>query len=443
MYAPAMLFAQCWDKVYTADDYTVGKKLNGTYWVWGRNEGAVYGDGSNVESHVPVMLAVQDIDMLACGVSHMVALKPDGTLWGWGSNLYGQLGQGNTSDALFTPVQIGTDADWEAVFPGWIATFAIKSDGSLWGCGSNFFGELGIGTTGSFQFDLTRIGTDNDWVFVDGGTRSTYAIKSNGTLWAMGNNDHGQLGDGTLIMQNEPVQVGSDSNWVKVEGGNVCAIGLKNDGSMWSWGSDDFASNDNILSVPTQIPGEWLDISGNNLFALALKTDNTLWGWGRNGDNALNSNLPLQYLPIQISPDSDWVSISAGGAHSAAIKADNSLWTCGSNIHGQIGNGTNTGNDSATNSVYPFETVSCQALSSGELALPNSISIFPNPIKSTLNIETDIAINSITVFDLAGRKVLTIKNSNHSMPMDDLDQGVYILHVHSEKGTHVYKIAKE
>jgi alpha-tubulin suppressor-like RCC1 family protein len=67
----------------------------------------------------------------SAGRAHTIALMTDGTLWAWGDNLSGQLGDGTIEDK-YTPVQIGTDSDWESVSAGSIHTTALKTDGTLW-----------------------------------------------------------------------------------------------------------------------------------------------------------------------------------------------------------------------------------------------------------------------------------------------------------------------
>ena len=101
---------------------------------------------------------------VSAGYDHTVALKSDGTLWTWGSNYYGQLGDGTTTD-MHSPERIGTDINWASVSAGSYYTVALKSDGTLWAWGSNYYGQLGDGTA-TDKHSPERIGTDNNWVSV-------------------------------------------------------------------------------------------------------------------------------------------------------------------------------------------------------------------------------------------------------------------------------------
>jgi len=123
-----------------------------------------------------------------------MAIKSDGTLWATGNNFYGGLGLNDTTDRdEFT--QVGSDTDWVAVSAGLAHSFAIKNDGTLWATGKNFQGQLGSGDTTS-RDEFTQVGVDTDWVRLGYLTESTFAIKSDGSVWVTGYNGYGQLGLG-------------------------------------------------------------------------------------------------------------------------------------------------------------------------------------------------------------------------------------------------------
>ena len=140
--------------------------------------------------------------MVVHGAEHTLALKNNGTLWAWGNNLTGQLGDG-TSGGVHTglPKQIGTDEDWLMVSAGGAASFAIKTDGSLWGWGNNSYGQQGDGSNLDKTVP-TRIGTATDWKTVAAGAYHTLALKNDGSLWSAGLNTRGQLGLGNRVNTN-------------------------------------------------------------------------------------------------------------------------------------------------------------------------------------------------------------------------------------------------
>jgi alpha-tubulin suppressor-like RCC1 family protein len=163
---------------------------------------------------------------VSAGWSHTVAVKTDGTLWAWGDNGHGQLGDGTTTNR-WAPVQVGTDTHWATVATGDSHTVAVKTDGTLWAWGFNGSGQLGDGTSATERHSPLRVGTDNHWASASGGNGHTAAVKTDGTLWAWGNNADGQLGDGTTTIRLTPVRVGTDTGWTAVSAGRSHTLGLQ------------------------------------------------------------------------------------------------------------------------------------------------------------------------------------------------------------------------
>ena len=176
------------------------------------------------------------------------------------------------------------------------------------------------------------------------------AIKTDGTLWAWGQNTKGQLGDGTVTSRNSPVQIGSLTDWLSIACGQYTSFGVRSNGTMYSWGfsgTGQFAPNlgqsrsgPPNSSAPTQIGAltTWLAVSAGNYNMLAVKTDGTLWTWGYIFTGA-NS-------PVQVGSATTWTNkISAGsgsttsGSMMSGIQSDGTLWTWGFNNYGQLGDG--------------------------------------------------------------------------------------------------------
>src|SRR6266850_397731 len=168
-----------------------------------------------------------------------VVVKSDGTLWAWGTD-------GATGSST-SPVQIGTATNWTAVATGGnqglAHAVATKSDGTLWAGGNNLHGQLGDGTT-TDRASPVQIGTAMNWTAVAAGGSHTVALQSDGTLWAWGNNFYGQLGDGTTTQRTSPVQIGTATNWTAVSAGGsqgvAHTVALKSDGTLWAWGNNFF-----------------------------------------------------------------------------------------------------------------------------------------------------------------------------------------------------------
>ena len=134
--------------------------------------------------------------MVATKYSHTMALKSDGTVWGWGNNYYGKLGDG-TSTTRLTPTPVTHVSDVSSIETGWKFTLALKSDGTVWGWGRNGSGQLGSGIDYSGTMTPEKISSISDVVAIAAGGEHALAIKSDGSVWGWGGNSYGELGDGT------------------------------------------------------------------------------------------------------------------------------------------------------------------------------------------------------------------------------------------------------
>ena len=116
-------------------------------------------------------------------------------------------------------------------------SIALKSDGTVWAWGNNWVGQLGDGTT-SHRSTPVQVSGLSGVIAIAGGGYHSIALKSDGTVWAWGWNEYGQLGDGTTSHRSTPVQVSGLSGVIAIAGGGYHSIALKSDGTVWAWGNN-------------------------------------------------------------------------------------------------------------------------------------------------------------------------------------------------------------
>ncbi len=239
--------------------------------------------------------------------------------------------------------------DFAAISAGDSHSLALSTNGELWSWGSNYYGELGDGKSGSFTNQERPKWIGSDYAKIDAGSEHSLALKKNGTLWAWGRNNFGQLGDGTFVDKNTPVLIGSDFMVIDAGGGGLWSteyghsLALKTDGTLWAWGSNHFGQlGDGTFvdrNTPVQIGSDYAAISAGAIHSLGLKTDGSLWAWGNNGGGKLGDGTFVdKNTPVKI--DSGYAVISAGVYHSLALKTDGTLWAWGENNWGELGDGT-------------------------------------------------------------------------------------------------------
>lgn len=282
---------------------------------------------------------------VSAGGYHTLAIAQDGTLWSWGDNANGQLGVGPVGTDKLDPTQVSAQGNWASVSAGEYYSLAIKKDGTLWAWGNNQYGQLGNGIT-TQQNTPVQIGTATNWSKITAGYNHSMAIKTDGTLWAWGRNTNGQIGNGNTTQQNTPIQVGTATDWDMVKSGRNHTLALKSNGQLWSWGQNTFGQlgqgNYTSVTTPLQVgtATDWKFIQAGDYHSMVLKTDGTIWAWGDNASGQLGiGNTTEQTSPVQVGTATDWKYMTSGAFHGYAIKTNGTLWAWGDNYFGQVGNG--------------------------------------------------------------------------------------------------------
>ncbi len=278
-----------------------------------------------------------------------VALAADGTAWAWGANDAGQLGDGtnNPSDVpvavtmppgvKFTDVAAGSGGCCRG------HVIALDSTGKLWGWGADDFNDNGTGTATNVPRPVTAAPATNTYQSVGAGGDIGYAVASDGTGYAWGDNGQGEA--------NVPRGV----NFTMISGGWDDAVGLDTSGNAWGWGADyggQLGTGGNGAGPVVMPPGvhfKAISVShrGDGAgFALALSTTGKIYGWGYNSDGELgDGSTDWNSTPIAAATPAGvtFSAISAGAYHSLALDTSGRVWSWGANGNGQLGDGSTNG----------------------------------------------------------------------------------------------------
>jgi alpha-tubulin suppressor-like RCC1 family protein len=226
---------------------------------------------------------------------------------------------------------------WTSIVTGAGTTYAFNADGSLWAWGWNDSGQIGPATPRSVPVPVSL---GHRFAAVAGGSDHTLALEPDGSLWAWGGNVSGQLGDGTTTDRAEPAAIGT--GFVRVAAGRSHSLGLRADGSLWAWGDNARGQlGDGTTTsrpMPVLIGSGYSRIAAGSSHSLALMSDGSLWAWGDNyrGQIGDGSDFATKRLvPVQVG--GGFGDLAANGDRSAGLKTDGTLWTWG---RGSVGDGT-------------------------------------------------------------------------------------------------------
>jgi len=257
-------------------------------------------------------------------------------------------------------------------------TIALKSDGTVWSWGNNEFGQLGDGTTTN-RHTPVQVQNLNNVVAITSGNYYTMALRNDGTVWSWGNNEFGQLGDGTTINRYIPVQVRNLNNIMSVEAGNSHAVSLRNDGTVWTWGNNDAGQlSDGTRthsSTPLQVHNlnDVTEITAGFNCTIVLRNDGTVWAWGRNFSGQLGDGTSIsRTTPVQVQNLNNITAIAAGSGHTLALRNDGTVWAWGNNNSGQLGDNTRISRHTPVQVQGLNDVVTINAGNSHTVALRNN-----------------------------------------------------------------------
>lgn len=346
----------------------INKTLNLPILTWGSASQGQLGDGTAVNKSSPVSVVggfsdwVQ-ISGMGSG-NHGLGLRTNGTAWAWGGNAFGQLGDGTITSRSSPVSVIGGFADWTSLQASSNHSLGLRSDGTAWAWGGGGAGGLGDNTVISKSSPVLIVGGFTDWVQLVGAANNSLGIRSDGTAWAWGGNSTGNLGDGTTTAKSSPVSVlGGFTDWVQLAGGNTHGLGIRQNGTAWAWGRNNYGQLGDGTTVnkssPVSVVGgftDWIKVDGGFYHSLGLRSNGTAWSWGNNSSGQLGDGTTVsKSSPVSVVGGvANWTQVSAGQNHSVALRSDGTAAAWGLNTQGQLGDGTAVAKSSPVSVVGGF-----------------------------------------------------------------------------------------
>jgi alpha-tubulin suppressor-like RCC1 family protein len=346
-----------------------------TVLAWGRNDTGQLGNGTTTSTSTPVKVhlpAGTTVTQVRAGCAHTLALTARGHVLAWGANGDGELGDGRTTGSA-TPVRVklprGTKIT--AIRAGCTHSLALTSKGQVLAWGYNFGGELGNGSTANSDVPVrVRLPRHVKVTAVSAGQYFSLARTAKGQVLAWGDNDSGELGNGSTASSDVPVRVAlpagvratavsaeEETSLARTSGGRLFGWG---DNSLGQFGDGTTTSSDTpvSISIPVHGPslGHLVSVFGGCGHTVALFSSGEVLAWGANdfgqlGDGtATGSDTPVV---VMLPAGAKVTAISAGCATSYALTRKGRVLAWGLGAIGELGDGSTTNSDTPVRVELP------------------------------------------------------------------------------------------
>ncbi|VTR75427.1 IPT/TIG domain-containing protein [Cellulomonas hominis] len=316
-------------------------------------DGTVHASGTNSSGRlgVPgveygdelVVPGLTDIAQAAAGHQHSLAVTRSGEVYAWGDGTNGQLGLGTTTSSV-TPQRVPGIPRVRDVVASGDTSVALGIDGSVWTWGVLSAADpfsTGVPLLSPVRAEgvpaITSVAAGG-W-FEDG--THVLALAADGTVWGWGDNNWGQLGDGTTTDRITPAPVPGLTGVTAVSAGEDFSVALTGDGRVLTWGRNDEnqlgQGDDDWRLTPEAVPAfaDVQQVSAGRVHVLALDTDGRVWAWGSGyhyqvrQDNGWGSAVPL------LDPKAPRTAkvIAGSGYISVVVSSRGGAWAWGEQYH--------------------------------------------------------------------------------------------------------------
>jgi alpha-tubulin suppressor-like RCC1 family protein len=357
--------------VSTNSNRNLAIDTQGRVWEWGTYETGPANspckrDGIDCKLLPSLVPGLEQAMAVSTGYEHNLALKKDGTVWAWGHNFVYALGQGTVdSDYHKSPLQVPGLNDIVAISASSNFNLALRTDGSVWAWGENDTGQVGDGKDsytpdyGLYEevpFQVVNIG---NITAVDTGWTHSLGLAKDGTLWSWGHNQLGELGQGTADTDQHPVpkQVSDlGDSTARIGAGYANSIVIRKDGSVWAWGANlgGQLCDGQMSMQPFPNPVELKPFQGAVQVEMTSMQSLALMPDGTVWACGILEGIP-NLAPGQVPGLDNVVYISGGEDHAVALKKDGSLWAWGFNTTGQLGDGTQNNRSTPGLVLFPAQ----------------------------------------------------------------------------------------
>ena len=307
---------------------------------------------------------------VACGYAHTIAIDNAGKVYVWGINDWGQLGLGTMNNNQMTPILLNSASISGKVMVSAVAglncTILLDDTGTVYTSGYNGNGQLGVGSTAEYILTpqvVTYFTSRGIKILkISAGERHILAIDDQKKLYAWGWGASGQLGNGIYGNQSSPVLINggqiANRNIVAIGCGITHSLAMDDTGKLYAFGNNDNGQLGDGTKVQTNLPVTTLahtlspsslsfKVASGERHVVAVTNGGKLYAWGLNANGQLgNGNTLNVSTPVLINAGAivgkTIVSVACGYSHTAAIDNSGKVYLWGSNSQGELGDGTFT-----------------------------------------------------------------------------------------------------